>query len=105
MRDAQPFAFAGLWDRWQPAEGEPLQTCTNVTTRANELVGRIHDRMPVILPPATYDLWLDPAVQDVERLEAVLQPYSDEEMMAYPVGTRVNTPANDSPDLIVPLAP
>jgi len=103
MRDARPFAFAGLWDRWQPAEGEPLETCTIVTTTPNALVGRIHGRMPVILPRAEYGLWLDPTFQDVERLQAVLRPYSDDEMVAYPVSTQVNNPANDSPDLLAPL--
>ena len=104
MRDARPFAFAGLWDRWLPAEGEPLETCTIVTTTPNALVGRIHDRMPVILPRAEYGLWLDPTFQNVELLQDVLRPYSDDEMVAYPVSTQVNNPANDSPDLLAPLA-
>jgi putative SOS response-associated peptidase YedK len=103
MRDERPFAFAGLWDRWKPAEGEPLETCTIVTTTPNGLVGRIHDRMPVILPRAEYGLWLDPTFQDVERLRALLRPYSDDEMMAYPVSTQVNNPANDSAEMIAPL--
>ena len=104
MRDARPFAFAGLWDRWQPAEGELLETCTIVTTAPNALVGRIHDRMPAIVPQAEYALWLDPTVRDVNRLQSVLRPYADDEMMAYPVGTQVNNPANDSADMIAPLA-
>lgn len=105
LRDGRPFAFAGLWDRWQPAEGAPVETVTIVTTAPNALVGRIHDRMPVILPSTAYGLWLDPAVTDVERLQALLRPYPDDEITAYPVGTPVNSPANDGPDLIVPLAP
>jgi putative SOS response-associated peptidase YedK len=103
MRDSRPFAFAGLWDRWQPPSGEPIETCTIVTTEANEVVGRVHGRMPVILSPAAYSLWLDPMCQDVEQAQAVLRPYAAEEMVAYPVGTQVNSPAHDSPDLIVPL--
>jgi putative SOS response-associated peptidase YedK len=103
LRDARPFAFAGLWDRWQPAEGAPVETVTIVTTEPNALVGRIHDRMPVILPGAEYGLWLDPAVQDVERLHALLRPYPEDEMLAHPVGTQVNNPASDSADLVVPL--
>ena len=105
MRDARPFAFAGLWDRWQPAEGAPVETVTIVTTAPNALVSRIHDRMPAILPTTEYGLWLDPAVQDVERLQALLRPYPEDEMLAYPVGTQVNNPANDSPDVIAPLNP
>jgi putative SOS response-associated peptidase YedK len=103
MRDARPFAFAGLWDRWQPTEGAPVETVTIVTTVPNALVGRIHDRMPAILPGTAYDLWLDPAVQDVERLHALLRPYPEDEMLAYPVGTQVNNPASDSADLVIPL--
>jgi len=105
LRDARPFAFAGLWDRWQPAEGAPVESVTIVTTEPNALVGRIHDRMPVILPGTEYGLWLDPAVKDVERLQALLRPYPEDEMLAYPVSTQVNNPANDSPDMIVPLTP
>jgi putative SOS response-associated peptidase YedK len=59
--------------------------------------------MPVILPCAEYGLWLDPTFQDVERLQAVLRPYSDDEMVAYPVSTQVNNPANDFPEMIAPL--
>jgi putative SOS response-associated peptidase YedK len=104
LRDARPFAFAGLWDRWQPAKGAPVETVTIVTTAPNALVGRIHDRMPVILPNTEYGLWLDPAVQDVERLQALLRPYPEDQMLAYPVSTHVNNPANDFPDMIAPLA-
>lgn len=105
MRDGRPFAFAGLWDRWQPTEGAPVETVTIVTTEPNALVGRIHDRMPVILPSMEYGLWLDPAVQDIERLHALLRPYPEDEMLAYPVGTQVNNPAKDGPDLVAPLPP
>jgi putative SOS response-associated peptidase YedK len=103
MRDSRPFAFAGLWDRWQPASGEPIETCAIVTTEPNDVVGRVHGRMPAILSPAAYGLWLDPTCQDVEGLQAVLRPFPAEEMVAFPVGTQVNSPAHDSPDLIVPL--
>jgi len=104
MRDSRPFAFAGLWDRWQPASGEPIETCAIVTTEPNEVVGRVHGRMPVILSPAAYGLWLDPTCQDVEGVQAVLRPFPAEEMVAFPVGNQVNSPTHDSPDLIVPLA-
>jgi putative SOS response-associated peptidase YedK len=104
LRDGQPFAFAGLWDRWQPAEKKPLDTCTILTTPPNALIQPLHDRMPVMLAASAYDLWLDPAVQDVGRLQTLLAPYPADAMVAYPVSTRVNTPANDSPDLLTPLA-
>jgi putative SOS response-associated peptidase YedK len=103
MQDGRPFAFAGLWDRWQAADGAAWETCTIVTTAPNEIAGRFHDRMPVILPPALYGLWLDPSAHNVEPLRAVLRPYPADDMVAYPIGAQVNNPANDSPDLIAPL--
>jgi putative SOS response-associated peptidase YedK len=69
-----------------------------------ELVGSIHDRMPVILDPGDYDLWLDPDVQDAKRLEPLLVPYKSEAMTAYPVSTRANSPANNDATRIEPLA-
>ncbi len=102
-RDGEPFAFAGLWDRWLPPDGQPLETCTILTTTPNDVVQRLHDRMPVMLPAASYTLWLDPNLRDLEPLQALLRPYDAEEMVAYPVSTKVNSPANDSADLIVPL--
>jgi putative SOS response-associated peptidase YedK len=75
-----------------------------VTTEPNEVIGRVHNRMPAILSPEAYGLWLDPTFQDVEGVQAVLRPFPAEEMVAFPVGTQVNSPVHDSPDLIVPLA-
>ena len=103
LRDGAPFAFAGLWDHWAPADGDPVETCTILTTTPNEVLQPIHDRMPVILPSSAYNVWLDPAMRDVEPLQAVLTPYPAEEMTAYPVNTRVNNPANDTADCIAPL--
>jgi len=103
LRDGAPFAFAGLWDHWAPADGDPVETCTILTTTPNEVLQPIHDRMPVILPSSAYNVWLDPAMRDVEPLQAVLTPYPAEEMTAYPVSTRVNNPANDTADCIAPL--
>jgi putative SOS response-associated peptidase YedK len=103
LRDGQPFAFAGLWDRWHPADGQPLETCTILTITPNEVLQGLHDRMPVLLPSSAYSLWLDPAVRDVETVQAPLTPYPAEELTAYPVSTRVNNPANDSPKCIAPL--
>jgi putative SOS response-associated peptidase YedK len=77
-----------------------IQSCTILTTTSNEVVGRIHDRMPVILNPTDYDRWLDPSIQEPAVLKPLLRPYSADEMMAYPVSTRVNNPANDSPECV-----
>jgi putative SOS response-associated peptidase YedK len=91
-----------LWDRWQPPDGQPLETCTTLTTTPNEVLQPLHDRMPVILPSSAYGLWLDPAVRDVEPLQALLTPFPAEEMIAYPVSTRVNNPTYDSPECTEP---
>src|SRR5262249_41774207 len=68
LRDDSPFAFAGLWDTWQAPSGTPLESCTILTTEANDLVRAVHDRMPVILPLPCHAEWLDPRSQDPERL-------------------------------------
>ena len=109
LESGDPFAFAGLWAHWEPNEeaaegGEgPIDSCTILTTSANELVERVHHRMPVILRPEDYDLWLDREVSDRDHLEAVLGPYDPSGMIAYPVSKRVNTPSNDDPEVIEPV--
>ena len=100
LRDGRPFAFAGLWEHWEGCEGMAIQSCTILTTTSNEVVGRIHDRMPVILSPTDYDRWLDPSIQEPAVLQTLLRPYPADEMTAYPVSTRVNNPANDSPECV-----
>jgi putative SOS response-associated peptidase YedK len=97
LRDGRPFAFAGLWERWEGPEGGSIDSCTILTTTSNPLVAEIHDRIPVILAPQDYDLWLDPAVQEPDRLQPLLRPYPAEEMTAYPVSPRVNNPQHDDP--------
>ena len=101
--DARPFAFAGLWERWHKEPGEPLETCTIITTTPNELLTDLHHRMPVILPPDRYGEWLDPRPLVPERLQNLLVPHSAEGMEAYPVSTYVNRPANDCPECIARL--
>jgi putative SOS response-associated peptidase YedK len=103
LQSGDPFAFAGLWDRWQPADGAPLATCTILTTTPNAVLQPIHDRMPVILPPDAYTVWLDLAMRDVEPVHALLTPYPADGMTAYPVSTRVNNPAYDSTECIAPI--
>lgn len=104
LRSKLPFAFAGLWEHWQPTEGEPLETCTIITTEPNDLMAPIHNRMPVILPPAAYEQWLDPAFQQIEPLKALLRPYSSEDLIAYPVSTLVNNPRHDAPQCLEPVS-
>ena len=104
LKSKQPFAFAGLWEHWQPAEGEARDTCTIITTEPNDLMATIHNRMPVILSPASYDQWLDPTVQQVESLTALLRSYPSEELLAYPVSTLVNNPRHDAPQCLEPAS-
>jgi putative SOS response-associated peptidase YedK len=101
MADDQPFAFAGLWEFWQP-DSTPVLSCTILTTKPNTLVAPIHNRMPVILPRESYDFWLSADETEKRALLACLIPYPAEEMLAYPVSPFVNNPANDSPECIVP---
>jgi putative SOS response-associated peptidase YedK len=99
LADRQPFAFAGLWEKWQRG-GESLFTCTILTTRANDLVAPIHDRMPVIVAaPDVMSAWLDPGIPSAE-LEGFLAPYPAGEMGSYAVSTYVNDPANEGPACI-----
>jgi putative SOS response-associated peptidase YedK len=101
-RDGQPFAFAGLWEEWE-REGEVIESCAIITTAANDLMAEFHDRMPVILDPKDYDLWLDPQVQDPRLLEPLLRPYSSGELVAHPVSQMVNNPRNEGPGCVEPL--
>ena len=105
LRSKRPFAFAGLWEHWKPAEGEPLETCTIITTEPNDLMTPIHNRMPVILAPTLYDQWLDPTFQQIDALKTLLRPYPSEELTAYPVSTLVNNPRNDAPQVLEPVSP
>jgi len=102
--DARPFAFAGLWERWTKGGSEPLDTCTIITTTPNALIGKLHDRMPVILPAGRYTEWLEPQPLSPERLNDLLVPNSAEGMEAYPVSTYVNKPVNGGPQCIARLA-
>lgn len=98
-RDEHPLAFAGLWEHWQSGQ-EVIESCTIITTSANALLAPIHDRMPVILREDAYDFWLNPSVQDMGSLQALLLPYDANELVAYPVSKRVNHPKNDDAECI-----
>jgi putative SOS response-associated peptidase YedK len=97
MAKDRPFAFAGLWEFWH----DELESCTIVTTEANELMRPLHDRMPVILSEEQYDRWLDPKNENVAELESLLRPYPPNEMTAFPISTLVNSPRNESPECIL----
>lgn len=103
LKSRRPFAFAGLWEQWQPPDGAVIESCTIITTTPNDLMAPIHNRMPVILAPPSYDQWLDPAFQHIEPLNALLRPYPSEELTVCPVSTLVNNPRQDTPECLEPL--
>jgi len=97
------FAFAGLWDEWKNPQGEIIQSCTILTTTPNILLADIHDRMPVIVTPDKYDLWLNPEVEDFDAVREILKPYDSRLMRHYPVNQRVNSVQNDDADCAAPI--
>ncbi|MBM7602244.1 putative SOS response-associated peptidase YedK [Metabacillus crassostreae] len=99
MKNNLPFAFAGLWERWDKGD-TPLFTCTIITTKANTLTEDVHDRMPVILPADAHNKWLDRDFGDMKQLKSLLIPYNEEEMEKYPVSNIVNSPHNDSAECL-----
>jgi putative SOS response-associated peptidase YedK len=103
MRDRKPFGIAALWERWRNGD-EDVLSCALITTDANGVVSPVHNRMPVILPPAAFDRWLARGPQDAAELRALLLPYPAEEMTATPVGLAVNNPRADGPACVEPLA-
>ncbi len=99
MRRSQPgiMAFAGLWDCWVGPDDKIIESCSILTTSANELLQPLHDRMPVIIEPSDFALWLDRTVTQVEELQQVMQPIASEELMVYPVSMRVNNARFEDP--------
>jgi putative SOS response-associated peptidase YedK len=102
MQDDSPFAFAGLWETWK--NGEEIRSCTIITTDANDLMSEIHHRMPVILHPEDYAMWLDPDFDEKEPLTSLLKPYPADAMEAYAVSRRVNKPSNNEPSILESVA-
>ena len=84
------FALAGLWDQWTSPEGQMIESCTILTTTPNSIVEDMHNRMPVIVPPDKYDVWLDPDVNDFEAIRDILKPYDASLMRRYPVSRKLN---------------
>lgn len=99
----KPFAFAGLWDTWHAPDGSELRSCVIITTGPNQLMEKIHNRMPVILPADNMMPWIDPKPGNLNVLSKLLIPFPAEQMTAYPVSRLVNSPANDSPECILPI--
>jgi putative SOS response-associated peptidase YedK len=105
MKGGAPFAFAGLWESWTGQEdGTAIETFTIITTNANRRLLPIHARMPVILAPEAYDTWLDVGPRTAEPALAILRPFREDPMAFYRVSTHVNSPRNDDPNCLKPLA-
>lgn len=100
MRDDRPFGFAGLWERWEGEDGQVIDSCAILTTVANDVLRPIHDRMPVILSPEDYVLWLDGDVRKGSLREELLRPFPASEMEGYPVSVLINSPRNQGAELI-----
>lgn len=99
-KSGAPLAFAGLWETWTGPNGEEMETAAIVTTRANRTLAAIHERMPVVVPPEAFNMWLDCANIDDETAATLIAPASDDLLEAYEVSTAVNRTANDDPKLI-----
>jgi putative SOS response-associated peptidase YedK len=102
MQGGGPFGIAGLWERWDAPDGSVLETCALLTVEANELVETIHNRMPVIVHPDEYELWLttEDELEDHSLLRHLMRPYPAPEMATRPVSTFVNNARNEGPDCI-----
>ena len=102
LNDGVPFAFAGLWENWQSPDGSQILSTTIITTRPNDLMKPIHNRMPVILPSEAYEPWLTPGEVDTETLDPLLRPYDPDLMEVFPVSRFVNNPRNDTAECVRP---
>lgn len=105
QRSREPMAFAGIWETWTGPNGEEMETAAIITTTANQTLRPIHDRMPVIVPPAAFEVWLDHAGEDTQAAAELLVPAADDAMEAYEISARVNRPGNDDPSLFDPVTP
>ncbi len=103
MADGSPMPLAGIWDEWRDPNGTLLATCAILTTAANEKVAPIHERMPVILAPESFDQWLNRHVHDAEALRPLCAACPADRIEAFPVSPLVNNPANDAPECILPV--
>ena len=101
--EGELFALAGLWDQWETPEGQIIESCSILTTAANSPVADLHDRMPVIVPPDKYDVWLDPDVNDFNVIRDILRPYDANLMRRYPVSTKLNNSKIDGAESASPV--
>ncbi|WP_226659723.1 SOS response-associated peptidase [Pseudalkalibacillus hwajinpoensis] len=102
VRNGEPFAMAGLWEKWNDSNST-IYTCTILTTEANELMKEIHNRMPVILTREAEAIWLDSSINDLNKLKNCMHSFPSAEMNAYEVSTLVNSPKNEKAECILPV--
>jgi putative SOS response-associated peptidase YedK len=103
VNEGELFAFAGIWDRWKDPNSNTVETCSILTTTPNAVAAAVHDRMPVILDPDSYDLWLDPGMRDASTAAEMLKPYNARLMRCYPVSRRINSVAHDDEECSAPV--
>lgn len=103
VNEGQLFAIAGIWDRWKDPSGNWVKTCSILTTTPNAVTSAVHDRMPVILDPDCYDLWLDPGMHDIRAVSDMLKPCDARLMRSFPVSARVNSVVNDGAECSMPI--
>ncbi len=103
VNDGELFAFAGIWDRWREPTSTWIETCSILTTTPNAVTSPVHNRMPVIFDPDSYDLWLDPGLKDATAVSELLRPFDARRMRCYPVSARVNQVANDDQECSAPV--
>lgn len=102
LKGKEIFGFAGLWEEWLDKQsGEITESCTIITTEANDVLKPVHDRMPVILKPESYEEWLNPKIKDTAKLQNLLVPFPPNEMSSHAVSRAVNSPSEDAPELIL----
>ncbi len=103
-RDERVFGLAGMWDRWNAPDGSIIESCSILTTSPNDLLRSLHDRMPVIVRPEDYTLWLDSDMQDPGQLKPLFESYPSADFVMVKVGMKINSPAQDTPDCIQEIA-
>ena len=104
LADRGIMALAGLWENWQSPAGEWVRSFAIITTTPNELCAAIHNRMPVVLKPEAWPVWLGEQPADEPQLKALLAPYPSDDMISWPVSARVGNVRNNDPSLIEPIA-
>jgi putative SOS response-associated peptidase YedK len=103
VNNGELFAFAGIWDGWKNPDGQWIKTCSILTTAPNAVTAAVHDRIPVILDPGSYDRWLDPEMQNIAAISELLKPHDGRLMRCYPVSSRLNHVTNDDADCSRPM--